>query len=158
LKYVARRLSQETPDDLWQSDLENFYRQESADFQKGEDSERKRVAPPPVLAPYIHHSSIRRLFILHPQEMEEVNFTGLKPEELQRYFTLTRRTEIIQVKTERTPISVFQPQTVRIPAGEFLMGSTDNDSFADEAEKPQHPKELPEYFIGKYPVTNAEYL
>ncbi|MGC1377130.1 MAG: SUMF1/EgtB/PvdO family nonheme iron enzyme [Anaerolineales bacterium] len=58
-------------------------------------------------------------------------------------------------------------QMVRIPAGEFLMGSTQEQiakaikDGADEkwvrAEQPQHEVKLPEYFIGKYPVTNIQY-
>lgn len=56
---------------------------------------------------------------------------------------------------------------VRIPAGKFLMGSTKaqveqaikdgiNKSWA-EKELPQHEVELPDYSIGKYPITNREY-
>ena len=51
----------------------------------------------------------------------------------------------------------FEPQTVRVPAGSFLMGSSDNDELAFENEKPQHTVELSGYLIGKYPVTNREY-
>ena len=50
----------------------------------------------------------------------------------------------------------FEPQTVRIPAGPFLMGSSDDEA-AGDAEKPQHTVELATYRIGRYPVTNAEY-
>jgi formylglycine-generating enzyme required for sulfatase activity len=39
---------------------------------------------------------------------------------------------------------------VVVPAGPFLMGSSDN-------EKPQHTVELATYRIARYPVTNAEY-
>jgi serine/threonine-protein kinase len=46
---------------------------------------------------------------------------------------------------------------VRVPAGEFLMGSVDMDADAEPAEKPQHRVNLDEYLIGKYDVTNAEY-
>jgi formylglycine-generating enzyme required for sulfatase activity len=56
---------------------------------------------------------------------------------------------------------------VRIPAGKFLMGSTPEQAkraIKDGApadwvkdEQPQHTIELPEYFIGKYPVTNQQY-
>ena len=41
---------------------------------------------------------------------------------------------------------------IRIPAGEFLMGS---DAYPDE--KPQHKVTLDEYWLGKYPVTNTQY-
>ena len=46
---------------------------------------------------------------------------------------------------------------VRIPAGEFLMGSTDADKSASSDERPQHKVMLDDYLIGKYPVTNAQY-
>ena len=46
---------------------------------------------------------------------------------------------------------------VMIPAGEFLMGSSDHDRQADSDEKPQHRVYLPDYFIDRTPVTNAQY-
>lgn len=46
---------------------------------------------------------------------------------------------------------------VSIPAGGFLMGSTDEDKQAFAAEKDQHPLDLPAYWIGRYPVTNQQY-
>ncbi len=45
----------------------------------------------------------------------------------------------------------------RVPAGEFWMGSEDNDIWGDCYAKPQHKVHLDEYWIGKYPVTNAQY-
>lgn len=69
--------------------------------------------------------------------------------------------------------SIKPPETVRIPAGEFIMGTSDEqisqlcwkEEWAREwqeegmfsAEQPQHYVELPEYEIGKYPITNEEY-
>ncbi len=44
-------------------------------------------------------------------------------------------------------------QLVRIPAGEFIMGR--NNGF--DSEKPQHRVNLPEYWIGKTPVTVAQF-
>lgn len=44
-------------------------------------------------------------------------------------------------------------QMVRIPAGEFLMGSDDGE----KDERPVHPVFLDEYFIGANTVTNSEY-
>lgn len=46
---------------------------------------------------------------------------------------------------------------VPIPAGEFLMGSSDDDRQANKSEKPQHRLYLPAYYMDKTPVTNAEF-
>ena len=46
---------------------------------------------------------------------------------------------------------------VKIPAGPFLMGSRDDDPEAYPAEKPQHTLELPDYWIARYPLTNAQF-
>lgn len=61
----------------------------------------------------------------------------------------------------------FEPETILIPAGPFLMGSTpeqvvaikDKDvrSWAEKTEQPQRTITLPDYRIGKYPVTVGEY-
>ena len=44
-------------------------------------------------------------------------------------------------------------EMVRIPAGEFIMGS--DDRLSDEG--PQHIRRLPAYYIDKYEVTNLQY-
>ena len=49
-------------------------------------------------------------------------------------------------------------ELVKVPAGPFLMGSTDADEMAVDREKPQHEVMLPVFKIGKYPVTNTQYL
>jgi formylglycine-generating enzyme required for sulfatase activity len=50
------------------------------------------------------------------------------------------------------------PLMVLIPAGEFLMGSDPaKDRQADDNELPQHTLYLPDYYIAKTPVTNAQY-
>jgi formylglycine-generating enzyme required for sulfatase activity len=52
----------------------------------------------------------------------------------------------------------LEPELVLIPAGEFLMGSDlAHDGRAYDAELPQHSVYLPEYRIGRTPVTNAQY-
>ncbi|MBP1468800.1 formylglycine-generating enzyme family protein [Candidatus Chloroploca sp. M-50] len=44
-----------------------------------------------------------------------------------------------------------------VPAGPFLMGSSDADRMAYDDEKPQHTVMLPAYWIGTTPVTNAQF-
>src|SRR5438876_1177488 len=40
-----------------------------------------------------------------------------------------------------------------IPPGEFLMGSPNSDTTADDAEKPQHPVRITKaFYLGVYPV------
>ena len=49
-------------------------------------------------------------------------------------------------------------ELIRVPAGEFLMGSDpakDNDARDDE--QPQHLVYVDEFYIGKYPVTSEQY-
>lgn len=51
----------------------------------------------------------------------------------------------------------LEPEMVRIPAGEFLRGSQEQDKRASASEKPRSRVYLTEYWIGKYPMTNAQY-
>lgn len=48
-------------------------------------------------------------------------------------------------------------EMVAVPAGEFLMGSSDADGYAYDNEKPQHSVTVDAFRIGKYPVTNGQY-
>jgi formylglycine-generating enzyme required for sulfatase activity len=48
----------------------------------------------------------------------------------------------------------FEPETIIIPAGPFIMGSN-HDEFH---EAPQHTVDLAEFRIGIYPVTNRQYF
>ena len=65
---------------------------------------------------------------------------------------MRRRYETVFVR------QAFMPEMVRIPAGEFLMGSDPaRDKDARDVERPQHSVSLPEYFMSRTPVTNAQY-
>jgi len=55
-------------------------------------------------------------------------------------------------------IHPWEPEMILIPAGEFLMGSDPaRDEDADDAEQPQHTLYLPDYYMARTPVTNAQY-
>ncbi|MGA9351422.1 MAG: formylglycine-generating enzyme family protein [Anaerolineae bacterium] len=56
------------------------------------------------------------------------------------------------------PVKPFEPEMVLIPAGEFTMGSDPSlDQDAVDDEQPQHTLYLPDYYLAKTPVTNAQY-
>ena len=56
------------------------------------------------------------------------------------------------------PFKLLEPEMILIPAGEFLMGSDPGvDKDAQDDEQPQHTVYLPDYYIAKTPVTNAQY-
>src|SRR5262249_22849878 len=44
-----------------------------------------------------------------------------------------------------------------IPAGTFLMGSPDNEAGRSVSEGPQHRVTIKSFFIGKFPVTQAQW-
>lgn len=46
---------------------------------------------------------------------------------------------------------------VRIPAGDYWLGSPDDDKTAYDDEHPLHRVRLPEFWIARYPVTNEQF-
>ena len=66
--------------------------------------------------------------------------------------------EISEVLPRLPSRQPFEPELILIPAGEFLMGSDPSvDKYAQNNEQPQHTLYLPDYYLAKTPVTNAQY-
>jgi formylglycine-generating enzyme required for sulfatase activity len=99
-----------------------------------------------------------------------VNPDSVKP--LQKLELLSFNFEVVgvnekgeQIKKESKQSQYFREdlgngitlEMVAIPGGTFLMGSPANekDSFGDE--RPQHEVNVPTFFIGKYPITQARW-
>lgn len=58
--------------------------------------------------------------------------------------------------TAQIALKHFEPETIHIPAGAFLMGGIPGMTVPNHESK-QHEVFLPDYRVGKYPVTNAQY-
>ena len=159
-------------------DLEQYYRQETVHSDKALPTESAVEGPVPaeksqvqlpedLLRLAAETPAVRKLLTLHPLDLAEANFADLKPDELRLYFTLTRRAAAPAAGSVESPFWVFMPQMVHIPAGEFLMGSTTQqtrlavmdglDKKWAQFERPQHLVQLSECWIGKYPITCREY-
>jgi formylglycine-generating enzyme required for sulfatase activity len=54
-------------------------------------------------------------------------------------------------------ISKCIPEMVFIPGGSFMMGVSTNERGESESEKPQHKVTVPAFYMGRYPVTQAQY-
>ena len=48
-------------------------------------------------------------------------------------------------------------EMIAIPGGTFWMGSPANEAERDDHESPQHHVTVPSFFMGKYPLTQAQY-
>jgi formylglycine-generating enzyme required for sulfatase activity len=120
---------------------------------------------------FISQDMLRRLFLCTEMEEDETqdtaNFIYMTPDEVREYIYLTRsvvKERDAEREEVRTP---FEPQTVRIAAGSFLMGMPESE--ADELKSwgvitpvegeqtRQHEVMLPEYAISSYPVTVGEF-
>jgi len=66
--------------------------------------------------------------------------------------------EISEVLPRPPARQPFEPEMILISAGEFRMGSDPKkDKDAQDNEQPQHTLNLPDYYLAKTPVTNAQY-
>ncbi|NEQ75864.1 MAG: SUMF1/EgtB/PvdO family nonheme iron enzyme [Okeania sp. SIO2C9] len=83
---------------------------------------------------------------------------------IQRFTTVkvNRRGEIISRLPDQAQVMAenfngVSLEMVKIPGGRFLMGSPETEAERDNSESPQHYVDVPEFFMGKYPVTQAQW-
>ncbi len=48
-------------------------------------------------------------------------------------------------------------ELIQIPAGSFLMGAPTGEDKSRDSERPQHRVDVPEFYLGKYPITQAQW-
>jgi formylglycine-generating enzyme required for sulfatase activity len=83
--------------------------------------------------------------------------TKTMPGDYDQPIQLVSNAGVAEVPVRLTVLFSQEPEMVHIPSGWFLRGSQEEDKKAAPSEKPQHSIYLSEYWIGKYPVTNAQY-
>ena len=99
-----------------------------------------------------------------PQEPEELNEVDDFIGKLMDYLTVKEKREIAQKRVNdrrqlmesalKASNDKWEEMTL-VPAGEFLMGSKEEDFIPEEM--PQHSVILDAFYIDRYEVTNAQY-
>jgi formylglycine-generating enzyme required for sulfatase activity len=108
-----------------------------------------------------HHILNSRIESKAKQAAFNFNPQGLKLEQIE-VVTVNKFGEIIhrQPRVARYFMedlgSGVKLEMAAIPGGTFMMGSPENEGGRDR-ESPQHQVSVPSFFMGKYPVTQAQY-
>jgi formylglycine-generating enzyme required for sulfatase activity len=100
------------------------------------------------------------------QILQKPNHEGLKLEKIE-VVTVNKFGEIIQRQPRLARYFIedlgngVTLEMAAIPGGTFMMGSPENESgrkdWQKDPESPQHRVSVPSFFMGKYPVTQAQY-
>lgn len=96
------------------------------------------------------------------QILQKPNHEGLKLEQIE-VVTVNNFGEIIQRQPRVARYFIedlgngVTLEMAAIPGGTFMMGSPEDEKERDGNESPQHEVTVPDFFMGKYPVTQAQY-
>ncbi|MFN6156240.1 MAG: SUMF1/EgtB/PvdO family nonheme iron enzyme [Dolichospermum sp.] len=96
------------------------------------------------------------------QILQNPNHEGLKLEQIEVVTTnkygeiIQRQQRIARYFIEDLDNSV-KLEMAAIPGGTFMMGLPENEERKSYDESPQHQVTVPSFFMGKYPVTQAQY-
>ena len=96
------------------------------------------------------------------QLLQNPNQQGLKLEQIE-VVTVNKSGRIIQRQQRIARYFIedldnsVKLEMAAIPGGTFMMGSPENEERRYDYESPQHQVTVPSFFMGKYPVTQAQY-
>jgi len=90
-------------------------------------------------------------------QLIRLSTTTLRPGDQRQFCHVVSNAGMAEVPVLLRARFSLEPEMVHIPAGEFPRGSKGHDRRALASEKPQRRIYLSEYWIGKYPTTNAQY-
>ncbi|MCA2655617.1 formylglycine-generating enzyme family protein [Microcystis sp. M061S2] len=97
----------------------------------------------------------RKQEILTPEKLLKFTFETLY---VDKWGEITKREPLEAYYYEEPLGEGIEPLTmVAIPGGEFLMGSPPNEKDSFKNERPQHEVTVSNFFMGKYPITQAQW-
>jgi formylglycine-generating enzyme required for sulfatase activity len=86
---------------------------------------------------------------------EQRNFFGLGNKSTPKIIIDRQRKQDWQYVETLAPNLTLE--LIEIPAGSFMMGSPTGEDKLRDSERPQHRVEVPEFYLGKYPITQAQW-
>jgi formylglycine-generating enzyme required for sulfatase activity len=99
--------------------------------------------------------ALRILKQLEPAAVEKLKSALLQhpSDEIRQWF---------QEKADREALEVITAvrggyELIHIPGGKFMMGSPESEEDRHDEEGPQHEVRVPEFYLGRYSVTNEDY-
>ena len=102
--------------------------------------------------------------VLETQQLEPFEFEVATIERQPQSKQSQQRSEWIIKRQRRQTQHWLEPlgdetqiEMVAIPAGSFLMGSPKNELERSQSEEPQHEVNVSAYFMGRYPITQAQW-
>lgn len=110
-------------------------------------SNRQSIAVPLTPAPFASPGT----FSFETVTVNEAGQIVKREQKQARYFTQT-----LGSNTQFKPVQPIL-EMVEIPAGEFMMGSPENEANRNESESPQHLVKVPRFFMGRFEVTEAQW-
>jgi formylglycine-generating enzyme required for sulfatase activity len=119
-----------------------------------------RVPPPEPARPPGHappHGTMPEAEAAPVEEVMSAEAVPVEEEEMPTWLRTLREEGLEEPTLKEAPLP-SEPEMILIPAGEFLMGSDPSvDKDARDEEQPQHTLYLPDYYLAKTPMTNAQY-
>ncbi len=110
-------------------------------------------------------AALNQAISLNPHEPKFQNFREQLSKSVGSYQfdVITVNSQGKEIKREQKEAQYFSEDLgnsvtldlVAIPGGTFMMGSPEGEGYDDE--KPQHRVTVPPFFMGKYPITQAQY-
>ena len=99
---------------------------------------------------------VAKIRIVETQERKGILGFGAKPKQ--------KKIEIIRLDRHRQGRKLVEQiaeninlEMVYVPSGSFTMGSSLEEASSLSRERPQHLVDVPAFFMGKYPITQAQY-
>lgn len=122
---------------------------EKSGSRDGKPSSSISQPPPPLAKPS------NPTFEFDIVTIERVEKTGLLGMGRPKVITTTRRGRA-EYFTEDLGAGVML-EMVAIPGGTFKMGAPEGEPESDESQRPQHQVKVPSFWMGKFPVTQAQW-